>query len=334
MKEYHAERAARAKINWFLDIVGQRTDGYHELSSLMQKISLADRLSLTVSAGKQPEPWAEEGYSCGIFEHANMRLRLGLKSAEGLAVDEKNTCVLSFVRFVDFWSRTQRSLPAERTFTLLIDKKIPVQGGLGGGSADAAGFLRLLNDYSAAIGAKALPEDQLQKIALSVGADVPFCLDQRDILYCRGVGEIFTEVGRPARALPLLLLLPALQVSTGEAFRAYDAMNREDRALMPQSRPEVFVKSLLEGDYSALQADGQNSFFFLHEKNKPEIAEFRRLLLEAGASYAALSGSGPSFFALFESEQAQLAALAELEKRRQEGPGQACILPVWAGKAP
>lgn len=331
-KDFLKKTEAKAKINWFLDILGQREDGYHELSTLMQKVSLADQMTLAAEGFTEQEEkqLREEGFSTGVFAAGESRLFLAVKSQEQLAADEHNSCVKALRVLHGLAGEKQKALLAGRDFAVCIDKHIPVQGGLGGGSSDAACALRYFADFLEE-GGEALSEAILFRAAEKVGADVPFCLDPRPLLHCGGIGEVFTEVPEPRAPLHLLLLLPDLKVSTAEAFGAYDAMMRQERARMPQSYAEEFAAALAEGKYSDLKKWGYNSFLALHQKKTPELQVCRDILYEAGALYASLSGSGPSFFALFAGERERKEGEAFLKKRLAELKFRASVLPADAG---
>ncbi len=285
---------AYAKINWFLDIRGIRADGYHELSTLMQKISLADEISISFA-----EP-IREGTT--VFHLPKCTLYFSIESKTSLVPDEKNTIVRALAYYLEVGT-----VPGT-TLYVHLKKAIPIQGGLGGGSSDAAAFLRALNERSP----EPLTEERLAEIALRVGADVPFCLQKAPLAYCTGIGEICEPISE-APSLPLLLLLPGLRVSTGVAFASYDALEMEDRQQIPLSQADEFVEELL-GERERLESFGQNTFSFLHRAQHPELGQYEAHLRAVGASYAAMSGSGPTLFALFRSEEERELAKAALAK--------------------
>lgn len=179
------EITAQAKINWTLDIVGQREDGYHLLDSLMQPLALCDTIFI--------EP-AEE-------------LSLEIRGAE-LKADESNLVL-----------RAARALQ-EKTGTakgahISLWKEIPMGAGLGGGSADAAAALRGLCEFWELD----LTEDALYEMGLKLGADVPFCL-MNSPARARGIGEKLTPI-HVEKTYPLVLLQPCGPLSTKAVFEAY-----------------------------------------------------------------------------------------------------------------
>lgn len=183
-----SERAF-AKINLSLDIVGRRSDGYHELRSVMQTISLYDDVTVTISDG--------DGITIECSE-------------PGVPLDERNTCYKAAKRFL------AAAALGSFNVTICIKKRIPSMAGLGGGSSDAAAVLRMMNrifDFP-------LSREALNEIAAKVGADVPFLIEGNTAL-CEGIGERLTPL-KPLKKLYLLLIKPEIGISTPEAYKAFD----------------------------------------------------------------------------------------------------------------
>lgn len=180
---------ARAKINWALEITGQRNDGYHLLDGVMQPLSLCDTLHIAPAAG------------------------LSL-SVEGAALSAGNdNLVLKAAQALQPFAGTQKGA------AITLEKRIPMGAGLGGGSADAAAALKGLN----AFWNLHLPMETLLEIGVTLGADVPFCLVDAP-MRAQGIGEILTPV--PCRrTFPLVLIQPCEGLSTKEIFTAYHAQN-------------------------------------------------------------------------------------------------------------
>ncbi|WP_461365875.1 4-(cytidine 5'-diphospho)-2-C-methyl-D-erythritol kinase, partial [Candidatus Darwinibacter acetoxidans] len=179
---------AYAKVNFTLDVVGRRSDGYHLLTSIMQSVSLAD----TVTLKRRPQ---------GIVI---------LSGHLGLPLDESNTCWRAFTAF-------KRFTKLEGGVEVSIAKQIPMAAGLGGASADAAAVLHGLNRLYGA----GLSLSQLQEIGLSVGADVPFCL-QGGTCLVQGIGEAVTPLVDFPRA-SLVLVKPGVDVFTAEVYKKLKA---------------------------------------------------------------------------------------------------------------
>ena len=185
------ECRACAKLNLYLDITGVLPDGYHELRSVMQSITLwdvvdvqpADEITLTVD-----KPY--------------------------IPTDERNTAYKAAKAFF-------AASGVEGGARINIKKRIPVGAGMAGGSADAAAVLNLLN----IIYGLPLEQEQLLQVAASVGADVPFCLEGGTVL-CEGKGEVLTRLPR-LRRCGIVVVKPAFSVSTKTAYAMFDETGGE-----------------------------------------------------------------------------------------------------------
>lgn len=257
---------AYAKINLTLDVVGRRSDGYHLLTSVMQSVSLAD----TVTLQKRPE---------GVV----------IRSDDArLPLDQTNTCWRAFTAFM---SCTELKGGVE----ISIAKKIPMAAGLGGASADAAAVLHGLNKLYGA----GLSLEQLQELSVSVGADVPFCL-QGGTCFVQGIGEAVTPLTSFPRA-SLVLVKPEANVLTAEVYKRLD----------PSAHGTSYSAKLREGlsagrSVPELAQSLGNALETVTEKLVPEVVLWKQRLLDHGAHGALMSGSGPSVFGLFsEAERAK-----------------------------
>lgn len=244
---------ACAKLNLTLDVTGRRPDGYHDVRMVMQSVDLCD--TLTVSLG-----------------------------GEGIAVDcgslsgEDNLAYRAAVRYRD-------AACYEGGVHIAVEKRIPVCGGMGGGSADAAAVLAALDRLIGVV-----PHDALERIALSLGADVPFALTGGTAL-AAGVGERL----RPLPHLPdcaFLLVSVGEKPSTGAMFARLDQLS--DRA-----HPDVeeVARAITAGDLPAAARGFANSFAPLWDNELSRAA--RRQMTENGALSVSLSGAGPTIFGTF-----------------------------------
>lgn len=253
---------APGKINLALDITGVRADGYHMVDMILHAIGLSDTVSITRM--KQP----------GIF-----------LSCDQLQVpcDESNHAHIAAKHFFERFSIPDVGISID------IQKRIPVQAGMGGGSADAAGVLIGLNalfEVNASLGT-------LCEIGLQIGADVPFCLlggAQR----AQGIGEQFM----PLPMMPdcqILIWKPEKGISTAESYRRYDQKGANHRPKI-----SALVRNLETGDLRALCGGMYN---VLEEvADLPEVSFFHQKMLELGAQGAMMTGSGSAVFGLFESK--------------------------------
>jgi 4-diphosphocytidyl-2-C-methyl-D-erythritol kinase len=251
---------ARAKVNLWLRVVGRRADGYHLLDSLVAFTDLADSLDAAPSDA--------------------LSLAVDGPGAPSLGRDTDNL-VLKAARLL-----AARARVAPRA-AIRLTKRIPVAAGLGGGSADAAAALRALAD----LWGVALPVEELFDQAATLGADVPMCLAGRAAL-ASGVGEKLMPVP-PLPACGLLLVNPGKALATGDVFAA----RRGDFSQpQPLAHPWSDLASLVE----ALAARG-NDLTAAATALCPPIGEVLAFLHQSsGVRYAAMSGSGATCFALYD----------------------------------
>ncbi|MCD7889021.1 MAG: 4-(cytidine 5'-diphospho)-2-C-methyl-D-erythritol kinase [Oscillospiraceae bacterium] len=248
---------AFAKINLTLDITGILENGYHSIASVMQTISLYDEISVEKN------------------QVGEIRLFSGGGAfAEGMPLDEKNTCHKAARVFLEH-------IGSRDGVDIHIKKNIPSQAGLGGGSSDAATVLRLLNRlYDANLG-----YDKLRKLAAKVGADVPFLVTGGCAL-CEGMGEIITPIENGLTGY-VLLMKPDFGISTPEAYRLFD-----EKKLPYGHSSEAVVNSksfhgLLSNDLEKAVAN-------------PEIMWLKEEIVRLGASDSLMTGSGSCVYGLFE----------------------------------
>ena len=250
---------APAKVNLFLEVNGKRPDGYHEITTVMQTVSLADILTFERTDGEGISLFCTDPrLSCG-------KDNLIVRAAEGFF-----------------------ALTGERSgLRITLEKKIPMQAGMGGGSADAAATLRAL----ASLSGKKPTEKELLSLAASLGADVPFCMT-RGARLCTGIGEKMISVP----AMPDCFLVAAIKagdaVSTAEAYRRIDALSYAPRPVTP------VTEALERGSLSPLAGQLFNRFGQI----APSFARGEAILRGHGAKSVLLCGSGAAFFGIFENE--------------------------------
>lgn len=267
------QAAAYAKINWALGITGLRADGYHLLDTLMQRIALADTLTLTPAD----------------------TLTLAIDSARPLTPGEDNLAL-----------RAARLLQAEtgarKGAHIHLAKRIPMGAGLGGGSADAAATLLALCRLWH------LPCDgkMLHALALRLGADVPFCL-QGGLARAQGIGEVLTPIAPPALFHLVILQPDATHLSTPDVFRQYDTMT----AVPPQPNIAAAIAALHARDIPRMAQHLANALQPAAIALCPAIARALAQLDAAGALLTRMTGSGSAVFGVFaDAETAKQAAAA------------------------
>ncbi len=269
---YKLSKKAYAKVNLFLDILGKRDNGYHNISSIMQTISIYDDISLTIKSG--------EGKT-----HINC-------TDSSLPTDESNILSKAVAKFKAYTNK-------EFTAFFEVNKKIPVSAGLGGGSADGAAAIMLLNELTEAD----LRRNQLIEIASEVGADLPFLLEGGTALI-EGIGEIITPIPNNSN-LYLVVAKKRIGVSTVWAYNELDKVydNFKPNSYSPkQQKCRDLMNGLSKNDNILIT----NSLFNIFEDTissvNKDVPELKKSMIDSGAIAAMMSGSGPSVFGLFESE--------------------------------
>jgi 4-diphosphocytidyl-2-C-methyl-D-erythritol kinase len=251
-----ARVAAQAKLNLGLRILARERSGYHEIETLFARIALAD--TVTVRPGDEKRSLVVRGLESG-------------PELENLA----------YLAAASYGEAT--GWPAG--FEIEIEKKIPVGGGLGGGSADAGAVLRALN----ALAPHPVSDAELLRIALTLGADVPFLTTTEPFALAWGRGERMLSLpALPERTV--LLVLPGFAVSTAEAFAWISASRTAD---VPSPRL-VSVAELTSWD--SLQPHVVNDFELVVCERFPEMASTIAQLRASGATIAGMSGSGSTLF--------------------------------------
>ncbi|MCC7302947.1 MAG: 4-(cytidine 5'-diphospho)-2-C-methyl-D-erythritol kinase [Bacteroidia bacterium] len=243
-----------SKINIGLSVGGPRSDGYHSIRSVFFPIPFTDILELTRS----------ESYSFVQTGH-----HLPGPSAENLVWKAHELL------------RSRTDLPPLRTH---LHKIVPAGAGLGGGSADAACFLKA----ALRISGRSLPDGEVENMALELGSDCPFFLRSGPQLV-EGRGEIMYDTGPDLSGKYLVILFSGIHVSTVEAYR--DLNRKEGNSVTEFHAGNVDIQEWGKRVWN----DFEESVFLKHH----ELAHQKKRLLDAGAFYASMSGSGSAVFGLF-----------------------------------
>jgi 4-diphosphocytidyl-2-C-methyl-D-erythritol kinase len=281
----HASSLAPAKLNLFLYVTGKRDDGYHNILTLMQKVSLYDKIGVSV----------EEGGSLHIHitdligrESRENPQRAGeprpynnTHPAHDIPVNENNTAYRAAKLFFE-----RKNVKEKRT-DIMIEKHIPVESGMGGASSDAACVLKMLN--------KLLPsytEPELLEISKQIGSDVPFFMMDGDGL-ASGRGEIVKKVVI-ADPLYYVVVKPEFGISTRWAYSHLKPLTKTG---LP------FMCDLAFYTKDDIMRCLQNDLETVTEEHTPEIKMMKEKLLQKGAKAAAMTGSGSCVFGIFYEER-------------------------------
>jgi 4-diphosphocytidyl-2-C-methyl-D-erythritol kinase len=257
---------AHAKVNLDLRVLGTRADGYHELRTVFQTIELHD----TLTCVERPGPFL-------------MKCRM-----PGIPLDETN---LVWKAGAALWTALGRA-GEPRDTVVTIEKAIPMQAGLGGGSADAAAALAGLGRLWGGV-----PVTLLREVASAIGSDVPFFLAGGTALGLGRGEEIYPLVDLPPHWI--VIIRPPFGVSTAEAYAWYD----EDRTAGVKEPREL---QILPVPWPTRAAQMINDLEPPVVRRHPEITTLKASLREAGAVAAAMSGSGSAVFGLFRSRIAAM----------------------------
>lgn len=256
-----------AKINLYLNVGAKRPDGYHDVESVMQQVTLFDYVTVLRDTDTTER---------GVRITCTDRL---------VPSDDRNIAAKCAMAFMEKYSINSE-------VSISIDKRIPVAAGLAGGSTDGAAVLSIMNslfDVNA-------PMDDLCALAAKLGADIPFCLIGGTCT-ASGIGEILTPVKTPELPYHILICNAGRGVSTPEAYRKLDETTDDtvrsiDDVLEPLKKGEMPEKLY-------------NSFERVILPEHAEAAQIRRDMLTLGAESALMSGSGPSVFGLFPDAEAR-----------------------------
>ncbi len=254
---------AFAKLNLTLDVLGKREDGYHNIKSIMQTISIRDDVEIDVGTG---EPWTLE---C---------------SQEGIPTDERNLAWKAAKVYCDGLKKDPNGI------TIRITKRIPSGAGMGGGSADAAAVLRALNQhYGSPLSILALAE-----LGAQVGSDVPFCVLCGTAM-CEGRGELLRKLPDMPDCV-FVVCKPEFSVSTPELYK------KIDQVAIPKHPDHMAMESaLLAGDVAKVADLIYNVFDPVVTADHLEINYIKSICNSYGALGMQMTGSGSAVYAIMPS---------------------------------
>jgi 4-diphosphocytidyl-2-C-methyl-D-erythritol kinase len=285
--------SAPAKINWFLKVIGKRDDGYHNIMSLMQCITLYDNLT---------------------FEHSDL---IEVESDLDIPLDDNLVYKAA--------SLLKQYTSCKKGAKIVLQKDIPIGAGLGGGSSDAAYTLSGLNR----LWGIRLNNRELSLIGAEIGSDVPFFLNGPFALV-EGRGEKVTPF-KINSSIVLLLVKPLFSVSTAWAYTSLDKLSIDgkpvetfDKFKISKLTKKTFDIKLFsqafknkKQDFASLTAMFNNDLEKVIIKRYPVVREIKYRLLERGAVISAISGSGPTVFGVFESKETAHSVAKDMGSNRR-----------------
>ncbi len=251
---------APAKINLGLDVIRRREDGYHELRMVMQTIGVYDKLTIRRTRGR------------GVTLHSNLNF---------LPRNENNIAFKAARLLISEFNIRNKLI-------IELEKNIPVTAGLAGGSSDAAATLIAIN-HLFRLG---LNQQQLMERGLTLGADVPFCIEKGTSL-SEGIGEILTPLP-PLADCHILVVKPNTYVSTKYV---YDELVLDDQTDHPDI--DGILNDVRNQDLASMCGKFKNVLESVTIPEHPEISTIKQLLIQHGAIGSLMSGSGPSVFGVF-----------------------------------
>lgn len=268
---------APAKINLYLDVLGKRSDGYHDIKSIMQAVSLCDTVTVTTA----------DTISV-VCDDADV------------PTDEKNIAYKAAKLFFE-------KAGLNGGCRIEITKKIPVASGLAGGSTDAAAVLCALNS----IFENKFANDELLSLGASLGADVPFCI-KKGCALCEGTGEIMSDVGSKAQ-FDIVIARGGEGVSTPAAYRLLD--EKFGKSLADEfGSIENVTNALKSGNTDELIKNAYNVFEEAVLPTHSCASLIKESMYGFGALFAMMSGSGPAVFGIFSSPADALSAEVKLRE--------------------
>lgn len=270
---------APAKINLYLNVLNKRSDGFHNLETVFEKLEFSDKITLTRRRSGIKLICASPDVPKGNQNIAVKAARLILKCAHN-----------------------------SQGVEIKLNKKIPVAAGLGGGSSDAAAVLLGINRLFGL----GFDQNSLQQMGLNLGADVPFFLLRSSRAIGRGIGEILLPLAIKKSNWYILVVVKGLYVST-------EVMYKHPRLTLtkPPADAKIMLHTLKKGNLTALDKHSYNSFESIVAKKYKEINQIKQALKSLGAHATLMSGSGPCVFGIAQSRKEAMTIAKRLQKGKK-----------------
>lgn len=269
-----------AKINIGLNVVAKRDDGYHDLETVFYPVGLECGLP------HQPDPFddvMEVTYDGGAVSGCRFQF-------VGRKIDcppKKNLVVRAASEFLGKYNASFGNLGKFGMFEITLDKHLPDGAGLGGGSADGAFTLSMLNEVTG----NCFTREELMKMALKLGADCPFFLENKPC-FATGIGEKLTPIELNLKDYTILIVKPEIHVSTADAF-----------AGITPKKPDFDLRFLPYLPVEEWKGKVRNDFETTVFAKYPQLGEIKKELYDSGAVYASMSGSGSAIYGIYKDSQ-------------------------------
>jgi len=252
------------KINLGLNILRKRSDGHHDLETIFYPIPLTDVLEITSYTAQERTP---------VIPFTTSGLPIETDTVS-------NLCSKAY-------KILKKDFPELPLIQMHLHKVIPLGSGLGGGSADAAFTLKLLNEKFGLV----LSQTQLLNYSIQLGSDCPFFIINKPC-FATGRGEELQEIKLDLSGYKILLVNPGIYINTGEAFRQIKPFV-----------PERSVKKIIANPIEIWKHELKNDFEVFAFKKYPELADIKDQLYISGAVYASMSGSGSTVYGIFQKQK-------------------------------
>ena len=273
------EIRAYAKINLSLDVLGRLENGYHQVKMIMQTVGICDVLTFEKTGGE-----------------------IEISSDSGELPNGPGNLIYKAIRLM------QETYGIEGGARVFLEKHIPIAAGMAGGSTDAAAALKAVN----LLYGLGLSEEELRKVGVKIGADVPYCIMGGTAL-SEGIGEVLTRL-EPMPDCFLLVAKPPINVSTKEVYEALDS-----REITEHPDVDGMIRAIREKDLKGIADRLGNVLADVTQPKYPVIGELRELMMAQGALGSLMSGSGPTVFGIFSSEEAAQAGAEQIRKKGLTG---------------
>jgi 4-diphosphocytidyl-2-C-methyl-D-erythritol kinase len=281
---------AYAKINLGLDVLRRREDGYHDVCMIMQSLELHDVITIRLTS--------EQGISIST-------------NLSYLPANQDNLVYKAASLFMESYGLTSG-------LSIHLEKQIPVAAGLAGGSSDAAATLLGINQLFH----KGVPKEELMKLGVKIGADVPYCIMLGTAL-SEGIGELLTPLP-PIPSCSILLVKPDISVSTKYV---YENLHLNEKSVHPDIK--AMRTALAGADLHTLAKSMDNILQTVTIKEYPIISEIKDKMKELGALNSLMSGSGPTVFGIYQNRELAKKALTYFKRHRHFGQQVFLTTPYW-----